>query len=401
MPSIYLHIPFCEAKCIYCDFNSYAHQEHLYAPFVEALCADIARGPEPDVLRRLAPVPEGEADPLDRFDREAGPLPVATIFFGGGTPSVLTPEQVGQILDACRAHYAVAPDAEITLEANPGTISEAKFAGYRAAGVNRLSMGVQSFDDAMLKKLSRIHTAAEAREAFRRARRAGFDNINLDLIFGLPEQDVAHWDRTLDALLELQPDHISAYSLIVEERTRLWKLVEIGRVVVPGEDIVGEQYELARTRLAQAGYRQYEISNWTRTEPCRHNLVYWHAEDYLGFGPGAAGYWGNRRYTTIRRPAEYVRRLGAGETPIREAEWIDRATAMGEFLMLGLRLNEGVVLAEFARRFGQPFEAIFGPTAAQLAAWGLLEQEQRSGRLRLTERGQLVGNEVFARFLPD
>src|SRR5690242_10980627 len=309
MPSLYLHVPFCEAKCIYCDFNSYAHQEHLYAPFVDALCADLARGPEPATLRRLAPGPAGDADPLAAWVPGAGPLPVATIFFGGGTPSVLTPEQIGQILAACRAHYAVAPDAEITLEANPGTISEAKFAGYREAGVNRLSMGVQSFDDAMLKALGRIHTADQAREAFARAREAGFDNINLDLIFGLPGQDLDHWDRTLDAMLELQPDHISAYSLIVEERTPLWKLVELGRVVVPGEDAVGDQYERARERLAAAGYQQYEISNWTRTVPCRHNLVYWHAEEYLGFGPGAAGYWANRRYTTIRRPAEYIRRL--------------------------------------------------------------------------------------------
>lgn len=400
MPSLYLHIPFCEAKCVYCDFNSYTHQEHLYEAFVAALCADIARGPEPATLARLAPAPAGAADPL-ADDDPAAPLPVATIFFGGGTPSVLAPAQIGRILDACRARYAVAPDAEISMEANPGTISEANFAGYRAAGVNRLSMGVQSFDDAMLRALSRIHTADQAREAFHRARRAGFDNINLDLIFGLPGQDVAHWDRTLDALLELAPDHLSAYSLIVEERTPLWKLVEIGRVIVPGEDEVGAQYERARDRLAAAGYRQYEISNWTRTAPCRHNLVYWRAEDYLGFGPGAAGYWGNRRYTTIRRPARYVAALAAGETPIANAEWITPDVAMGEYLMLGLRLNEGVALDDFAARFGQPFDAVFGPTARQLTEWGLLAWEPAQGRIRLTERGQLLGNEVFARFLPD
>jgi oxygen-independent coproporphyrinogen-3 oxidase len=399
MPGLYLHIPFCEAKCVYCDFNSYAHQEHLYEAFVEALCADIARGPELATLARLAPAPAGVADPLVDYD-PAAPLPVATIFFGGGTPSVLSPEQIGRILAACRARYAVAPDAEISMEANPGTISEAAFAGYRAAGVNRLSMGVQSFDDAMLQALSRIHTAAEAREAFHRARRAGFDNINLDLIFGLPGQDTAHWEKTLDALLDLGPDHVSAYSLIVEERTPLWKLVEIGRVIVPDEDEVGAQYERARDRLAAAGYRQYEISNWTRTEPCRHNLVYWHAEEYLGFGPGAAGTWGNRRYTTIRRPARYVAALAAGESPITEAEWIAPEVAMGEYMMLGLRLNEGVSLNAFAARFGQPFDAVFGPLARQLTDWGLLAREPASGRIRLTERGQLLGNEVFARFLP-
>jgi oxygen-independent coproporphyrinogen-3 oxidase len=399
MPSLYLHIPFCEAKCVYCDFNSYAHQELLYDAFVDALCADIARGPEPLTLARLAPAPTASADPLAAYD-PVQPLPVGTIFFGGGTPSVLTPAQIGRILDTCRAHYAVAPDAEITMEANPGTITEANFVGYRAAGVNRLSMGVQSFDDAMLRALSRIHTAAEAREAFWRARRAGFDNINLDLIFGLPGQDLAHWDATLDAMLELQPDHISAYSLIVEEKTPLWKLVEIGRVVVPGEDTVGAQYELVRDRLAQAGYAQYEISNWTRTEPCRHTLVYWRAEEYLGFGPGAAGYWGNRRYTTIRRPARYITGLAAGDSPIKEAEWIAPDVAMGEYMMLGLRLNAGIAVDDFAARFGQPFDAVYGATARQLQEWGLLAAEPEAGRIRLTDRGQLLGNEVFARFLP-
>ena len=400
MPSIYLHIPFCEAKCIYCDFNSYAGQDHLHEKFVAALCADVARGPQPDVLARLAPAPADEPDPLAVSD-PAGPLPVATIFLGGGTPSVLQPEQIARLLDACRVHYAVAPDAEISMEANPGTITEAKFAGYRAAGINRLSMGVQSFDDTLLRRIGRIHTAAQARDAYDRARRAGFDNINLDLIFGLPGQDLTHWGRTLVEMVALAPDHVSAYSLIVEEHTPLWAAGEAGRETVPGEDEVAAQYELARERLAAAGYAQYEISNWTRGKPCRHNLVYWRAEEYLGFGPGAAGYWANRRYTTILRPHEYIKRLAAGDTPIAGAEWIGRPLAMGEFMMLGLRTLDGVALADFAARFGQPFEEVYGATAAQLRGWGLLALEPAGARVRLTDRGLLLGNEVFARFLPD
>jgi oxygen-independent coproporphyrinogen III oxidase len=395
MPSIYLHIPFCESKCVYCDFNSYAGLNDLFGDFVDALCADIARGPEREALARLAPAPDGapEAPPVG---------PVDTIFFGGGTPSVLPPAAIGRILDTVRRHYAVAPDAEISMEANPGTISEANFRGYRAAGVNRLSMGVQSFNDAQLRAIGRIHTASEAVEAYERARRAGFDNINLDFIMGLPEQDLADWDATLRQAAALGADHLSCYSLIVEEHTPLWLRVEQGQVVVPDDDAVADMYERCQATLAAAGYAQYEISNWSRAgKECRHNLVYWRALPYLGFGPGAHGYFGGRRYWTMLSPKKYIAALRAGGSALAGAEWIAPDLAMGEFMMLGLRTTAGIAPSEFAGRFGRPFDEVYGPVAGQLREWGLLEVEPARDVVRLSTRGLLLGNEVFARFLPD
>lgn len=380
---LYLHIPFCESKCIYCDFNSYARMEDKYAPFVEALCADIARGVSWDL--------PGAPDCLGAR--------VATIFFGGGTPSVLQPEQIRQILDAARKRLNIALEAEVTMEANPGTISLDKFQGYRQAGVNRLSMGVQTLDDVMLKKLGRIHTSEAALESYRLARQAGFSNINLDFIYGLPGQSVDHLGRVLGRLLALPtlPEHLSFYSLIVEEHTPLFVGVARGLIKVPGEDEVADMYELVCKRLAEAGYRQYEISNWSLRKPCEHNLIYWRDRRYLAFGPGASGYWGRTRYSTVLGPADYIERVGKGESVLSEREEISPQTEMGEFMMLGLRLNEGVSRAEFSRRFGRPLERVFGPELDDLSRVGLLDTG--SVRVKLTERGRLLGNEVFERFI--
>ena len=395
MTSLYLHIPFCESKCIYCDFNSYAGLDGLYAPFVDALCADIARGPETAALARLAPAPPDapEQPPIGRIE---------TIFFGGGTPSVLPPAAIGRILETVARHYDLAPRAEISMEANPGTISVDRFRGYLAAGINRLSMGVQSFNDAQLLAIGRIHTAAQAVEAYHLARAAGFQSINLDFIFGLPGQDLADWDATLRQAAALGTDHLSCYSLIVEEHTPLWLKVEQGAVQVPDEDAVADMYELCQATLADAGYTQYEISNWsTPGHECRHNLVYWRAQPYLAFGPGGHGYFGGRRYWTILSPKKYITALGQGGSALAGAEWIAPDLAMGEFMMLGLRTLAGIAPSEFAARFGRPFSAVYGPLATQLHDWGLLDVEPARDSVRLSSRGLLLGNEVFARFLPD
>jgi len=380
---LYLHIPFCESKCIYCDFNSYAGMEDKHNPFVDALCEDIERGVSWDL--------PGETD--------CSGTAVSTIFFGGGTPSVLRPDQIGRILAAAHERFLIAPGAEVTMEANPGTINLEKFCGYREAGINRLSMGVQVLDDVMLKKLGRIHSAEGALQSYRLAREAGFDNINLDFIFGLPGQDLEHLDRMLDRLLAVSPlmEHISCYSLIVEEHTPLYVGVQRGLIKVPGEDEVAEMYELITERLQQAGYRQYEISNWTRKKPCAHNLVYWHDQRYLAFGPGASGYWGDTRYTTILNPGEYIKRVSRGESVIADRECIDRRAEMGEFMMLGLRLNEGVSLPEFERRFGAGLHKVYPGEVARLAGARLLEEV--AGSLRLTPKGRLLGNEAFALFI--
>jgi oxygen-independent coproporphyrinogen III oxidase len=380
---LYLHIPFCESKCIYCDFNSYAGMESRHEPFVRALCVDLERG----VARFL----DGETD--------CAGTEIATVFFGGGTPSVLAPAQIGRIMEAARARYRFAPGAEVTMEANPGTISREKFEGYMRAGVNRLSMGVQVLDDPMLKKLGRIHSAAGALDSYRLAREAGFERINLDFIFGLPGQDVAHLSAMLDRLLEVSPlpEHLSCYSLIVEEHTPLYVGVQRGLIQVPGEDETAEMYELIGERLTGAGYRQYEISNWTRGESCAHNLVYWHDQRYLAFGPGASGYWGSTRYTTLLGPGEYIERVGRGESVLAEQNVVGREEEIGEFMMLGLRLNSGVGLSEFRRRFGEDLFSVFPRELKRLHAMGLLESV--GGDMRLTPRGRLLGNEVFAQFI--
>jgi oxygen-independent coproporphyrinogen-3 oxidase len=380
---LYLHIPFCQSKCIYCDFNSYAGLEGRYEPFVRAMCADISRG-----ASRFLP------DEPDCAGQR-----VSTVFFGGGTPSVLLPDQIGRILDAARTRYDLPPGIEVTMEANPGTISLENFEGYRRAGVNRLSMGVQVLDDVMLKKLGRIHSAEGAIESYRLARQAGFDDINLDFIFGLPGQDLAHLDGTLDRLLALDPlpEHLSTYSLIVEEHTPLYVGVMRGLISVPGEDEVADMYERISERLRAAGYRQYEISNWTRGRECEHNLTYWHDRLYLAFGPGASGYWGDTRYVTVLGPDDYIRRVQQGEPVVVESEHVDLEQEQSEVMMLGLRLNEGVSAVEFVRRFGVEMESVFGPQIERLTSAGLLEWAD--GQLRLTERGRLLGNEAFAAFV--
>ena len=380
---LYLHVPFCESKCIYCDFNSYAHMEDKYGSFVEAICRDIERGAAWD----LPGTPDCEG------------ARISTLFFGGGTPSVLEPEQIASILEAAKRRYNLAPGAEVTMEANPGTISLEKFRGYLRAGVNRLSMGTQVLDDRMLKKLGRIHTAEGALESYRLACEAGFKRINLDFIYGLPGQDLAHLSGTLDRLLAVDPlpEHLSFYSLIVEEHTPLYIGVERGLIEVPGEDEVAEMYELICARLAEAGYRQYEISNWTRGEPCAHNLVYWHDQRYLAFGPGASGYWGDTRYTTVLGPQDYMERVRAGQSVLAEHDHVGEREEMGEFMMLGLRLNEGVSATEFERRFRVPLETAFGGELERFRGLGLLEDAAE--HVRLTPRGRLLGNEVFASFV--
>lgn len=380
---LYLHVPFCESKCIYCDFNSYAGMEDKFEPFVRAMVLDIERGASWD----LPGTPDCHA------------AEISTVFFGGGTPSVLTPEQIGRILDAARARYRVLPGAEVTMEANPGTITLQKFEGYLAAGVNRLSMGVQVLDDRMLKKLGRIHTAEGALESYRLARHAGFDNINLDFIFGLPGQDLEHLKTVLDRLLEVAPlpDHLSCYSLIVEENTPLYTGVSRGLITVPEQDEVAEMYEHIMQTLPKAGYEQYEISNWTRGKPCAHNLVYWHDGRYLAFGPGASGYWGDTRYTVLLGPGDYIRNVRQKSSVFADRTEVSRDDEMAEVMMMGLRLNEGVSLDYFERRFQASFLDVYGSTASELENVGLLEMA--AGAVRLTERGRLLGNEVFARFI--
>jgi oxygen-independent coproporphyrinogen-3 oxidase len=392
--SLYLHIPFCSLKCAYCDFNSYAGLEDLVEPYDDALIAEI---------RLWGEVVRGR--------------PVGTVFFGGGTPSLLPLPEVERVMAALHESFDIGAGTEVSLEANPGTVDETYLRGLLAAGINRLSFGVQSFHDEELSALDRIHTAAEAIDCYRWARRAGFQRVNLDLIYGLPDQPMERWQATLERAIALAPEHLSLYALTVEEGTKLAYDVASGRVPEPDADTQAEMYEWACERLARAGYAQYEISNWARPgEECRHNLVYWRNGEWLGLGAGAHSHWSGHRFADVYSPRAYISRvgetvergLGAHGDPVTvlksmrqlaAVETPSHATDRADAAILALRLNEGLDVAAFARRFGEAPEALFGPALDEVSSLGLLERGD--GRLRLSARGRLLANEVFVRLLPD
>jgi len=380
--SLYLHVPFCHTRCYYCDFNTYAGLLPLREPYVRALLREIALAGE------FARTPSGQ------------PRRSRTIFFGGGTPSLLSVAQVRRILAACRAHFAVDEEAEVTLEANPGTLSEEQLAGLRAAGVNRLSMGAQSFDAALLQALGRIHSPDQITQAAAYARAAGFTSINLDFMFGLPGQTMRHWQETLDQALELRPEHLSLYSLIIEEGTPFYDWTEEGRIAPADEDLCADMYEYAQERLQSVGYEQYEISNWALPgHQCQHNLTYWLNLPYIGLGAGAASSFGGRRFSNTREPLDYIRQVKAGQRPEAESETVDQAQAMSETAFLALRTVRGLHLPTFEQRFAMPFTHFAGERLRRVEDAGLLEYD--GAWLRLSKRGLLLGNEVFLRLLPD
>lgn len=380
--SLYLHVPFCHTRCYYCDFNTYAGMLPLREPYVRALLTEI------NLIGKLAQLPDGS------------PRRSRTIFFGGGTPSLLNVAQINRLLQACFTSFAVDADAEITLEANPGTLTQEQLSGLRTAGVNRLSMGAQSFDAALLKSLGRIHTPDEITQAVTYARAAGFTSINLDFMFGLPDQTMQHWRDTLKRALDLRPEHFSLYSLIIEEGTPFYAWAHDGRITPGDEDLCADMYEYADELLQQAGYLNYEISNWSLPgHHSRHNLTYWQNLPYFGLGAGAYSYFGGRRFSNERDPLKYARILKTQRTPEVESETVDRSQEMSETAFLALRTALGLHLPTFERRFSLPFSQFVGDRLRIVEEAGLLEHE--NGWLRLSKRGRLLGNEVFLRLLPE
>jgi oxygen-independent coproporphyrinogen-3 oxidase len=395
--SLYLHIPFCRVRCAYCDFNTYSGLEHLRAQYVAALVREV------ELVAEAAPT---------GFSRASD-----TIFFGGGTPSLLEAHLVRSLLAALRGSFEVAPDAEVTLEANPGTVDRAYLTALRAAGVNRLSYGVQSAQPDELRLLDRLHTFDQAAEAVGFARQAGFDNLNLDLIYGVPHQTLRAWTDTVARTLALQPDHLSLYALSLEHGTPMRAWVQRGRLPSPDPDLAADMYEAAGNMLAEAGFVQYEISNWARRTPgapgdgaplraCRHNLTYWRNGTYLGFGAGAHGCAAGRRYSNVRSPHAFVQRVhrhrGALAFPFSPAVVeripVDLSTQRAETMMLGFRLTEeGVDGKAYQERFGAPAEHHFGSELRSLLQLGLIEQ--RPDRLRLAPSARLIANRVFQAFV--
>ncbi len=380
--SLYLHIPFCHTRCYYCDFNTFAGILPLREPYVRALLAEIALAGE------MAQYTDGT------------PHRARTIFFGGGTPSLLTVPQVKRLLAACRAAFALDNDAEITLEANPGTLSPAQLVGLRAAGINRLSLGSQSFDAGLLKTLGRIHTPEEITQALSHARAAGFTSINLDFMFGLPGQSMRQWQETIEQALALRPEHLSLYSLIIEEGTPFFDWTREGRITPGDEDLCADMYEYADDRLQAAGYANYEISNWSLPgHQSRHNLTYWRNLPYIGMGTGAHSFFAGKRFSNERDPQRYINLLKKRQTPVVESETIGRLQEMSETAFLALRTAEGLHLPTFEERFAAPFASFAGDRLHIVEEAGLLEQEE--DWLRLSKRGRLLGNDVFLRLLPD
>lgn len=395
--ALYVHIPFCETKCPYCDFNTYAAIEPLMPSYADALRAEIA------LWGRLAAV--GGAGDARR---------VSSVFFGGGTPSYVPAEQIEGVMAAIRAAFNLLPDAEVTLEANPGDFTPAKLAAYLDCGVNRLSIGVQSFDDGLLATLGRRHSADAAADAYRMAADAGFGNISIDLMYGLPYQRIEQWRRTLDMALELAPPHLSMYCLTLEGGTPMERWVADGRMPEPDADLAADMYVLAQDEMRRAGYRHYEISNWALPGMrSRHNLAYWRNLPYLGVGPGAHSYLWGRRFANIRSPREYARLMRGDVAPahdaspdaiiraalvvdVDEVERIEPPLEMAETLMMGLRLDEGVSVSGFKERFGATPAQRYPDAIAELTAQGLLDA--RNGALMLTARGWMMANAVVSRF---
>jgi oxygen-independent coproporphyrinogen III oxidase len=385
--SLYIHIPFCVHRCAYCDFNTYANQETMIPAYVEALCREIA------VISHLAP------------ER----MTARTVYFGGGTPSLLSTFQFDSILQIIAGCFNLAADVEISLEANPGTVTRESLRDLHSLGFNRMSLGAQSAHPQELRQLERIHDYFDVINAVAWARQAGFNNLNLDLIFGLPEQTLKHWESTITLISDLHPDHLSLYALTVEDKTPYGRWIRGGLQPLPDPDLAADMYELAGEALEEGGFEQYEISNWARPgRECRHNLQYWRGRPYLGFGAGAHGWAHGWRISNVLRIKTYIERLSAVTDMMKFAfpkspatvhqTRISKNVEMQETMMTGLRLTrEGVCAEGFYKRFGVEMMAVFGREINELVHLSLLEWAGTA--LRLTKRGRLLGNQVFMRFV--
>ncbi len=383
--SLYLHIPFCKHRCAYCDFNTYAGQEVSIPLYVNALCNEIKS-----------------------LGHHIPQLNVQTIFFGGGTPSLLSAAQYQTILQTIHDEFDIISTAEISLEANPGTVSSGYLRDLYLLGFNRISYGVQSVNPEELRMLERIHAYSDVVDAVTWSRRAGFRNINLDLIYGLPEQTLERWQHTVKLIMGLHPEHISAYALTLEHGTPFGRWAAKGLLPIPDPDLGAEQYEWTMQYLAEHGYEQYEISNWSLPgRQCQHNLQYWHNFEYLGIGAGAHGYASGFRYSNVLRIKTYIDRCTSSREsglpfPLTSATINHHKNTvredMQETMLTGLRLtSDGISIMGFSTRFGLDVRSVFGDEIGKMTNYGLLEIVDDV--LRLTVHGRLLGNQVFMQFV--
>jgi oxygen-independent coproporphyrinogen III oxidase len=375
--TIYVHIPFCIQKCGYCDFNAYLFRHDAAQAYLTALRREIVHT-------------AGEQAWVG--------YTVPSVYFGGGTPSTLAPADLTGLLSLIKHHYPVSADAEITLEADPGTVDLAGLEALREGGFNRISVGVQAFDDGLLHRLERLHSAADARCALVWARQAGFMDLNLDLMFGLPGQSLTAWEGSLREAVPFVPAHVSVYGLTIEERTPFHRRQRRGELQLPDEEVQVAMFERADRLLTAAGYVHYEISNYALPGwRSRHNLHYWQHGEYLGFGAGAHTYLGGYRHENERLPRRYIRAIAAGGSAAGEPEFIDRTRRTHEGLMVGLWLREGIDLEAFARTYGVHLASAYREPIAELLHSGHMLYVD--GHLRLTDRGRLVTDAVLARIV--
>jgi oxygen-independent coproporphyrinogen-3 oxidase len=376
LTGIYIHIPFCKSRCSYCDFATGIYQQELADRYVDALVRDIK------TTRHCNP----SAD-------------VDTIYFGGGTPSMLSPAQIDRLLQAVNECFNLTPTAEITMEINPGSVTEIGLRAFRNAGINRASFGAQTFNDNELARLGRAHTAADTVQTFDALRTAGFDNISFDLIAGLPGQGMSTWEANVEQALALEPEHLSFYLLEVHAGTPLAQHIERGIQPKPDEDLAGEMYALMLERAAQAGYEHYEISNLSRRGlESRHNTKYWTGAPYFGFGCSSHSYDGlNHRWSNERDVAKYVSLIESGESPVVEQADLSLDELRAEAVFLGMRLMKGLNTREYQQLFGVDIREEHREDFSRFQEAGLIEFD--GDLVRLTRAGALMSNEVFARFV--
>ncbi|MCX6344084.1 MAG: radical SAM family heme chaperone HemW [Armatimonadetes bacterium] len=370
----YVHIPFCISKCHYCEFNSYPGLDPIFGQYVQALIAEIQNTP---------------GDTFDALD---------TVYFGGGTPTILPANYLMDALAALRRIFGIAQNAEITIEANPGAIDEPKLSQLRSGGFNRLSIGVQSFDDELLKSIGRAHTAQQAIDAYQAARQAGFANIGIDLIFALPGQTLENWKSTLSEAIELRPEHISLYELSIEEGTRFSELCQQGKLNLPDEDLQLEMYELVISTLTKAGFEHYEVSNFAQPGfRSRHNQVYWRNKPYYGFGAGATSYLDGVRARRVADPKLYITKICSESDPYEFSEHLTGRAMLAETIIQGLRMLDGIDTKEIDSDYCTDIALEFEQEIAKLIQRGLLEEID--GKFKVTHQGLLLMNDVAAEFV--
>ena len=381
---IYIHIPFCQTKCFYCDFNTYTKIEDQIDEYISSVISEI-----------------------NIWGEILGKSSITSIFFGGGTPSYIDSKYIKIILDSIYENFYVDKNIEVTLETNPNDVSKKKFMDLISIGINRISMGVQSFDDSLLRILGRRHDSKEAENSYKTLRETGFDNISIDLMYGLPYQSIQSWENTLAKSIYLNPNHISLYSLQVENGTPLKSKINSGTYEKPDDDKAAEMYEIAEKKLFNKHFFQYEISNWSKKSfECVHNKIYWENNFYLGVGAGAHSHINNFRFSNIKSPKTYINTLMNNKVLKSETMKIDFienldtlsfSDEISETMMMGMRLNQGIKLEKFKQKFGKTIYEIFNNEIKKLKKLNLIEINET--HIRLSSKGRLLGNEVFQEFI--